>query len=1436
MKKNYAIQLLLTLCLLGTTTLSKAANYYWVGGTGSWSDVANHWATASGGSVFHVSIPTINDDVIIDANSFTAPGQQLLFDSTFYFCHSMTWTGVTNHPAFVGNGSTLNLYGSFVLDTGMDITSVDVKLLATTSGFVLNTAGHQLYSVTIEGVGSYTLAGELNCTGEVLINHGMLNSGGYNIDCGNFTVSSGATYVPGATTLTVHGLPNDFYARHITISGVVNSPNLWVLRSDAPMIEFVMNGSGNLVDSVIFTGLSTVRHLSANYIYIGGYALVDNCSFVDGVFDGIANMYTASFTNLTAVDVVISSNSTLQVSGTLTMNGDCNNFASLSSDGATVGGQATLNVPSGTVQLDYISIGGIIATGGATFIANNAIDVGGNSGWSFTALTSRNLYWIGGTGDWHDSSHWSLSSGGTSVGCAPNRYDNVFFDANSFSGNDSVHFGTSAEMADMNVSSTGFTPVYDGDHIYVFGSFNVTSTLNWRVTTLDLTSPDLGKTLHGGGNSYGYVQKSSAGSYILTDSLICTVLSHRTGYFDLNSQSVSVNALASDPSGEFNMTSAHIYAGIVQLRGTQTGSATCDITFDRQGGILYNSGNYRNILWIVDGTCDSNLIAQSLIAQGDLAMGTGSNIHLAEIKGNLTMTGSNTFDSLYLNNSGYTMAVASGAITTINDALFANTDCNHYVTLRSADVNTPTTLQKSAGSIDLNYVQLIAVSATGGAAFNATNSVDGGGNSGWNISANNARTLYWVNGPGNWSDSSHWSLSSGGAGGECIPSGADAVIFDASSLVSSSTVVIDNANSSCASIDFTNAGTAVTVTGSSLTVYGAFDLASGMTWSVDYVNLKNLFGGTITINSSNVSLLDLELNGNGTIELSADLICRSLDVTGGSFLSQGHDMQASRIHSNAGTTFTTGPITVQATHFEIEGTLLNSKSTDVEMRVFSPVFYGLGRDFKTPGSFHNITLYMPNARIWAYPIKCEQLVSYALCQVSAIASDTIGKAIFHDYVMLGGQFVIDPLFFANGGQTTNLQGTVQINNQFIVNGSPNFPVYLKGVSNFSLINNGADICLSNALVEGIIESGSAQFFAGNGCVDMGGNANVQFTPCTVTSDVWPGDANYDLNCDNLDILNVGVAFNETGPVRTSASNLYVAQPAADFGNWFGGAVNMKHADCDGNGVVDINDTIPIGLNYGQTHPARHSFTPNTSNTINAPQLYLDATPDTVLPSGGVHVDIMMGTNQLPVDSMYGIAFTLDYDPTLIDTNSIQIDWTGSWLGTAGTDLITFVRHTPTIGRIDVALTRNDHQNVGNGIGHLGMFDVVVVDNISTVTNALFRLSNVSAITYSQQILATARVNDTVTIDPNWNAVEQIHLSSHFLIYPNPATDQLNVYSHDLQIKEVLMFDLAGREVRHMTSGLSQISIPLSGIRSGLYQLQCRSDKGVYNTYVNIVAP
>jgi hypothetical protein len=235
-----------------------------------------------------------------------------------------------------------------------------------------------------------------------------------------------------------------------------------------------------------------------------------------------------------------------------------------------------------------------------------------------------------------------------------------------------------------------------------------------------------------------------------------------------------------------------------------------------------------------------------------------------------------------------------------------------------------------------------------------------------------------------------------------------------------------------------------------------------------------------------------------------------------------------------------------------------------------------------------------------------------------------------------------------------------------------------------------------------------------------------------------------------------------------------------------------------------------------------------------PPLILDATPDTVGPSMAVQIDVLLGNALMPVDSLYGIAFTINYDPTIIDTNSVQEDFTGSWLGTQGSDMITFVRHFPTIGKIDVAMVRNDQQNILNGFGHLALFDVVIVDNISTVTNSLFRLTDVSAITYTQFVQSVARVNDTIIVDPLFNKVPELDLSSHFSLYPNPASSIMNIHVTDIHVDSYEIFDVTGKLLMGNKVTGNQIAISVEGVSQGIYQLRFITDKGIYNRAIEIV--
>ncbi len=96
-----------------------AQDYYWVGGTGNWSDYENHWATSSGGTEFHTSAPGASNNVIFDENSFTEEGQVVLMDLEEVFVRDMDWSVALYEPTFSDDHSknfqSLNLGGSMYL-------------------------------------------------------------------------------------------------------------------------------------------------------------------------------------------------------------------------------------------------------------------------------------------------------------------------------------------------------------------------------------------------------------------------------------------------------------------------------------------------------------------------------------------------------------------------------------------------------------------------------------------------------------------------------------------------------------------------------------------------------------------------------------------------------------------------------------------------------------------------------------------------------------------------------------------------------------------------------------------------------------------------------------------------------------------------------------------------------------------------------------------------------------------------------------------------------------------------------------------------------------------------------------------------------------------------------------------------------------------------
>lgn len=201
MKKLFTKLFLLLVFFISSIGVVQAANYYWVGGAGNWSDLT-HWATTSGGTTFHFIPPSPTDDVIFDANSgFTASSNIVTTNSSIY-CRNMIWNNAPANPIFnESNTHDWLIYGSITLQSTLTFNvrayfTGSIPATITSNGCIIRGA------IEIEkGTSSLTLADSLMVgfvnsnyahavTGDIALTSGTFNLNGKNVYANSFYSSN----------------------------------------------------------------------------------------------------------------------------------------------------------------------------------------------------------------------------------------------------------------------------------------------------------------------------------------------------------------------------------------------------------------------------------------------------------------------------------------------------------------------------------------------------------------------------------------------------------------------------------------------------------------------------------------------------------------------------------------------------------------------------------------------------------------------------------------------------------------------------------------------------------------------------------------------------------------------------------------------------------------------------------------------------------------------------------------------------------------------------------------------------------------------------------------------------------------------------------------------------------------------------------------------
>src|SRR5262249_21159822 len=136
-----------------------------------------------------------------------------------------------------------------------------------------------------------------------------------------------------------------------------------------------------------------------------------------------------------------------------------------------------------------------------------------------------------------------------------------------------------------------------------------------------------------------------------------------------------------------------------------------------------------------------------------------------------------------------------------------------------------------------------------------------------------------------------------------------------------------------------------------------------------------------------------------------------------------------------------------------------------------------------------------------------------------------------------------------------------------------------------------------------------------------------------------------------------------------------------------------HSDCNGDGVINASDTLPIYLNYLLTHSFKSSATAASGD--------INLVTAQVLEGVWNKADVVLGSSGSPVNQVYGIAFDIDFDNSLIEVNSSYLVYTSSFLNASGQN-IQFKKSDQANGKVYAASVRTNG-NAVNGDGKIGEF-------------------------------------------------------------------------------------------------------------------------------------
>ncbi len=838
-------------------------------------------------------VPTRVDNVFFDAGNIGPTGSKTIAinGTRIPECNNMTWSNAST--LFFSGGSDLCIYGN------LDFTSLPSGAFTHTGDIyfksedIVNAKNVKLDQVILskdvifEGkiqedgtwlAGTWNLDSDFKAIRNIELVRGKLITNNYSITCNKLN----------SNYSDVRTLQLD--ASIINLNEIVLTPeNLSLVAGTS---EIIIGENGRLevttgADALAFhnitfnqpsgTALFSIRGKAVSFNQID---VKSNANFLYEAFDTetlILNQgKTYKFTKGEIYNI-----------GDITANGSCEGTIDISS--LSAGENTTFNSKnSSLISVSRVNLSDVFATPTATFTANNSIDLGNNDGWIFaTTPTSRDLFWVGGPGNWDDPNHWAITTGGAPGACVPTSLDNVHFDINSFTGNDQVVSTGSGDIRCRTMDWTGSKDrrptlqmgAIEISSVYIYGSLILNENLTIDLPNVDFyfRSTETGQTLalynfefpndvrfDGINGEWTLTDKLSVDGNLIIDNghfvsggndIICNYFESKDFTSTGKTRTIDIKNSKLTVLGYEGSSSVKIDATDINARQTLTLLADgSEIIIESEkafviNGVPSNNANFNIIRFKNGASLNSNLI---LTRVNELWFEEGG-----ELLGNLDI------GKLTLNKGTKpnTLKFESNLTFPIEE-FTALGSCNFPIHIRGSKNNKQADLEIKT-SINANFIELTDINGVGSAVtYNASNSLIHTNVTNWTVNSITGVDLYWVGNGLNddWSNYLNWSKTSGGVSEGCIPTELDNVFFDSNSFLGSKTALV-NSDAKCHNMTWTD-----DVDPSSnfkvqnqLDIHGFLDFSENMTLEMSG-DLK--FKGDGLLPNKNIDFAGKALDGN----------------------------------------------------------------------------------------------------------------------------------------------------------------------------------------------------------------------------------------------------------------------------------------------------------------------------------------------------------------------------------------------------------------------------------------------------------------------------------------------------------------------------------------------------------------------------------------------